>query len=401
MLTLARSLAMRSINHSGEQDLQILLAWQACLFNERHGGIEDDADIFSALYDVSKCYGNKYLAKFRPDAASVTAMAREPDGYFFYTADTEGRVLRWQNNQPARGYSLIWSGDKVINAMSVSPDKLWLACGTSTSEIIMIPLAGDSIGYQLQNAGGSITALVFNTPGNLLYTSTIEGALTAWNLKSRKGNSIAGDPEGIIELEISDNNNLLATLTKDGRVILWNQEEPGRQYALDAGERVITSLKFITGKEKLATGDDTGIIDIWDTATRTIEANIEGHTSAIEAIAFNKIDNQMITADKTGSIRIWALSDLARPPVVISDSNEDILHLDYNKDGDAFLTATRTEVTQRPAHVRCMTDGLCTMVTRNMSPVEWAAYVGRDIEYEPTCPDRSYKIRVKEITVAR
>jgi hypothetical protein len=41
------------------------------------------------------------------------------------------------------------------------------------------------------------------------------------------------------------------------------------------------------------------------------------------------------------------------------------------------------------------------MVTRNLSPVEWAAYVGRDIEYEPTCPDRPYKIKVKEIAGAR
>jgi hypothetical protein len=401
MLTVARSLAVRSINHSGEQDLQILLAWQAYLFNERHEGIEDDADIFSALYEVSKRYGNKYYSRFRPDGAAVTAMAQGPDGYFFYTADTEGRVLRWQNDQPGKGYNLIWTGDKVIKAMSVSPDASWLACGTSTSEVIMIPLTGDTVGYQLQNAGGSIAALIFNTTGNLLYTSTIEGTVTAWDLKSRRGNNIAGDPAGIITLEISDDNNLLAALTKDGRVMLWNQEAPNRQYTLDAGERVITSLKFIPGEEKLATGDETGIMDIWDTGTKTIVAYVEGHTSAINAIAFNKTDNRMITADRKGGISIWSLSDLTRPPVVISDSNEEIMHLVFNKDGNAFLAATRTEVTQRPAHVKCMTAGLCTMVTRNLSPVEWAAYVGRDIEYEPTCPDRPYKIKVKEITGAR
>jgi len=401
MLTVARSLALRSINFSGEQDLQILLAWQAYLFNERLAGIDDDADIFSALYEVSKRYGNKYYSRFSPDGASVTAMAQGTDGYFFYTADTQGRVLRWQNDQPGKGYSLIWSGDKVIKAMSVSPDASWLACGTSTSEVIMIPLTGDTVGYRLQEAGGSIAALIFNTTGNLLYTSTIEGSVTAWDLKSRKGNSIAEDPAGIIALEISDDNNLLAALTKDGRVMLWNPEVPGRQYTLNTGDRVITSLKFITGREKLATGDETGIIDIWDTGTKTIEAFVEGYTSAIEAIAFNKTDNQMITADRTGAIRIWALSDLTRPPVVISDNNEGIIRLACNKDGNSFLAATRTEVTQRPAHVRCMTGGLCTRVTSNLSPAEWAAYVGRDIEYEPTCPDKTYKIRVREVTGAR
>jgi hypothetical protein len=109
----------------------------------------------------------------------------------------------------------------------------------------------------------------------------------------------------------------------------------------------------------------------------------------------------MITADRTGGIRLWALSDLTIPPVVISDSNEDIINLACNKDGNSFLAATRTEVTQRPAHVRCMTAGLCTRVTRNLSPAEWSAYVGRDIEYEPTCPDKTYQIRIREVTGAR
>ncbi|HWR75374.1 MAG TPA: hypothetical protein VN276_07030 [Bacteroidales bacterium] len=401
MLAVARSLAMRSINHSGEMDLQILLAWQAYLFNERHAGTEDDADIFSSLYEVSKRYGNKYYSRFRPDGASVTAMAQEPGGYFFYTADTEGKVLRWQNDQPDKGYSLIWSGEKVIKAMSVSPDASWLACGTSASEVIMIPLAGDSVGYQLQNAGGSVTALIFNTTGNLLYTSTIEGAVTTWDLKSRNGTSVAADHAGIIALEIPDDDNLLAALTRDGRVMLWNPESPGKQFTLDAGDRVITSLKFIAGREKLATGDETGIIDIWDTGTGTIGASIEGHNTAINAIAYNKSDNQMITADNAGGIRIWTLSDLAIPPVVISDGDEEITGLAFSQDGNAFLAVTPSEVIQRPAHVRCMTSGLCTRVTRNLSPAEWTAYVGRDIQYEPTCPDRTYRIRVKSVTGAR
>jgi WD40 repeat protein len=183
--------------------------------------------------------------------------------------------------------------------------------------------------------------------------------------------------------------------------MLWNPEAPGRQYTLDAGDRVITSLKFITGREKLVTGDETGIIDIWDTGSGTIGASIEGHTAAINAIAWNKIDNQMITADNTGGIKIWTLSDLTIPPVVISDGNEEITDLAFSQDGNAFLAATPSGVTQRPAHVKCMTDGLCTRVTRNLSPAEWTAFVGRDILYEPTCPDRTYRIRVKNVTGAR
>ena len=53
-----------------EKDLQILLAWQAFLFNNRNAGFAEDADVFSALYEVSKRYGNKYYSRFSPDGAS-------------------------------------------------------------------------------------------------------------------------------------------------------------------------------------------------------------------------------------------------------------------------------------------------------------------------------------------
>ncbi len=397
MLTLARSLALRSINHAGEQDLQILLAWQAYLFNNKHQGSEDDADIFSALYDVSKRYGNKYYSHFKPEVAAVTAMTEEPGGHFFYTADTGGRVLRWQADLPGKGYDMVWQGDKVIRAMSVSPDESWLACGTSASEIIILPLSDDSIGYQLQNPGGDITALVFNSLGDHLYSATIEGAVTSWNLKLRERSGMVSDPAGITALDISQHENLLAALTKDGRLLLMNSVTPEKQFTLNTGDKVITSLKFTLREGRLATGDEKGIVDIWNTGTRRIEANVEGHTSSIDAIAFDRNDDRMLTADRAGTIKLWTLSDLTQTPVVISDGREAIMHLAFNEDGNAFLSATSVEVIERPAHVRCMTDNLCSLVHRNLSQAEWSAYVGRDIDYETTCPDKTIQITVREI----
>ena len=397
MLTVARSLALRSINHAGEQDLQVLLAWQAYLFNKRQEGIEDDADIFSALYDVSKRYGNKYYFQFRPEGTALTAMTQVSGGHFFFTADTGGRILRWQADLPRKGFDIVWQGDKIIRAMTVSPDESWLACGTATSDIIMIPLSEDSIGYQLQNDGGGISALAFNASGDLLYSSTVEGAVTSWNLKSRESSGMMSDPEGIIALDFSRHNNQLAALTKDGRLLLLNTVSPEGQYTLDAGGRVISSFKFIPGKEQLATGDETGTIDIWNTGTRLIEASMEGHTSSVDDIAFEMNDDRMLTADRTGTIKLWKMSDLTQPPVVISDGSAPVVYLAFNEDGNAFLSATANEVTQRPAHVICMTDNICSLVQRNLSPAEWSAYVGRDINYEATCPDKTYQIKVREI----
>lgn len=221
MLSLARSLAMRSLNHAGKKDLQILLAWQAYLFNERQSGLTEDPDLFSALYDVGKRYGNRFYARFISDGAGITAMAAGSDGHSLYTADIKGRVLRWQGGDAANNNRLIWSGDKVIRVMTVSPGAEWLACGTETSEIVMIPITDDSIGYQLSDTCGSITSVHFSADGTHLCTSASDGVVNEWDLPTRTLKRSFSETAGISALEFSGDNSMAAALTNDGRVLCW------------------------------------------------------------------------------------------------------------------------------------------------------------------------------------
>ena len=401
MLSLARSLAMRSLNHAGEKDLQILLAWQAYLFNERHSGLTEDPDLFSALYDVGKRYGNRFYARFNPDGSGITAMAAGSDGRSLYTADTKGRVLFWQGGDPATSNRLIWSGDKVIKVMKVSPDAEWLACGTETSEIVMIPITDDSIGYQLADTCGSITSVLFSADGARLFTSASGGVVNEWDLPTRTLKRSFSETAGISALEFSLDNSTAAALTNDGRVLCWKVPSPERKTFLATNGRVITALRFLPGGDRLAIGDNAGMIEIWNTAAGAVEQNIDGHVAAVRSIVFDSTDGQMITADNSGEIRLWTLANLSQPPVVFDDNRKDLISLAFCENGEAFLAATAEEVTRRPAHVRCMTTGLCEKVTRNLSEQEWFAWVGNDIEYEATCTDKDYRIRVREIRGAR
>jgi WD40 repeat protein/energy-coupling factor transporter ATP-binding protein EcfA2 len=400
MLSLARSLAVRSINHAGEKDLQILLALQSFIFNDRYSGFTEDADVFSALYEVSKLYGNRFYNQFTPDMADVTAMAEGPDGRLF-TADTRGRVLRWLVDRPALGYDVIWSGDKIVRVMTLSPDASWLACGTEKSGIIMIPVDDDTIGYQMQDSCCEITSLIFAGDGEKLYYSATTGGVNEWDLRTRKSRQIIDDESGIRALEASRDMGLLAALTDDGKVLLWTTGQTGKLSTLESGDRVITSHKFVPGSNRLATGDNSGMIEIWNTSTKRIVSSIEGHNSPVRAFAFDDTDGQMLTADDSGVIKLWTMANLSQPPVHFSDSRGKILSMIFCNDGDAFLTASESNVTRRPAHIRCMTDGLCDKVTRNLSLQEWSAFVGQDIDYEATCHGEAYTIRVREVRGAR
>lgn len=284
--------------------------------------------------------------------------------------------------------------------MAVSPDVSWLACGTESSEIVMIPIDEDSIGYLLNDTTGKITSVVF-TDRDHLYASTAGGSVNEWDLKKRTAIPVFSDASGIAAIEFSAGNSTLAALTLDGRVLLRHTGPGGSNSVLSSGNKVLTSHRFIPGGERLATGDSNGIIDIWNTSTGKAQGSAEGHGAPVISIAFDPTDSQMLTADDSGEIRLWSMANLAQPPVVFTDGGKDVLTLVFSDGGDAFLSASGSDVVRRPAHIRCMTDGLCDKVTRNLTEQEWTAYIGQDIEYEPTCPNREYRIRVREIRGAR
>lgn len=401
MLAVATSLSVRSLNYSGDKDLQILLARQAYIFNDRYSGTEDDPDLFLALYDVGKRYGDSYYSRFFDEGVEVTAMAEDQARHYVYTADSEGRVLRWRNDNTAWIQRMIWSGDKIIKVMTVSPDASWLACGTETTEIVMIPLSDDSIGYSMKGSGGSVTSLMFSAGNDRLWSSLSDGTVSEWDLASRRERVAGLYPAGIAALEMSADHTMMAALTQEGKVLLWETAAPDEQFVIESSNSRFTAHKFLPWDNMLATGDGEGRMQIWNTTGRNVQHSAEGHLSAIRCIACNHHDEQIATADESGEIRLWSGSDLSQPPVVISDSDKDIVSMTFTDQGNAFLTAAGSTVTRRPAHVRCMTDGLCDKVTRNLSELEWDAFVGRDIEYEPTCPDKAYRIKVREIIGAR
>jgi len=58
MLSVGRSMSLKSLQFEEQKDLQTLLAYQAYLFNKNYGGAENDADIYAGLYNL---HGNMAL----------------------------------------------------------------------------------------------------------------------------------------------------------------------------------------------------------------------------------------------------------------------------------------------------------------------------------------------------
>ena len=142
MLSVGKTVSVKSVLLQGQKELQALLAFQAYLFNRKYNGPGNDADIYAGLYNVARQNGISQYKTFKGHNGDIRSIAFVPGKTEFFTSGSDGKVLKWSLDGPDKTFQVVYSGSDIIDVLAVSPDAGWLACGSENSSIKMIPLKG-------------------------------------------------------------------------------------------------------------------------------------------------------------------------------------------------------------------------------------------------------------------
>jgi WD40 repeat protein len=402
-LSIGKAMSIKSMQVQGQKDLQTLLAYQAYLFNKNNKGIENDADIYMGLYNVAKSYGDINYKIFPGHSGQVKSIAFVPGKREFFTAGTDKKVVRWNLDDKVQNLQVIYSGNEIIEVLSVSPDESWLACGGNNSVIKMIPLKSNSVGYDLKGHTGSIKSLLFSYDGKYLYSASLDGKVLKWDLAARTSRNVTTDLLEITSLVISSNGNYLAGVSSDGKALIWNPERTADPFRIPDNGKIIKTVRFKPDENILAVGYTDGYIQLWDISSRkSVSDLIKAHTAEVNDIRFNNKYSQMATASNDGSLKIWNTGDLTTPPITFLDNDGFVLAIEFSPDGELIISGTYGDkgpnnLVGRPTYADQMAKDICTMLTRNLSTEEWSTYVGKDLPYEQTCVNKEYNIKVNVI----
>ena len=129
-------------------------------------------------------------------------------------------------------------------------------------------------------------------------------------------------------------------------------------------------------------------------------SEFRAHTAEVNDIRFNPGSSQLATASNDGTLKLWDTDDLKSPPVSFKDNDGPVVAFEFSPDGAMILSAdsgNQPRITGRPSYAESFAADGCSYVTRNFTPDEWLAYVGKDITYEKTCPEADYRIRIREV----
>jgi WD40 repeat protein len=401
MISIGKTLSLKSMQMMGQKDLQTLLAYQAYLFNKNNNGPDNDPDIYAGLYNVALQYGSINCKSFKDHSSEIKSIAFLPGKNEFFTSGSDGKILKWSIDNKDQALQVVYSGSDIIDALAVSPDASWLACGSSNSSIRMIPLKGNNISYDLTGHKGEIKSLIFSFDGKYLYSAAVDGKILKWDLAARTSVNVATGMMEIVSLDISSKGNYLAGLSTDGKVIVWNKDNDSEKFRIETAGKNIKVVRFSPENNLLAVGYVDGNVELWDIDLHKKISEVKAHNTLINDIQFNANLKQMATSGNDKKIKIFNIkepSDLTEPPVII-DNQGFVLVMQFSPDGQMIVSGESGDarnLMSRPTHADGLVRDICNLVSRNMTQDEWNTYVGKDIPLEKTCPEKSVNIKVEQ-----
>jgi WD40 repeat protein len=403
MLSVGKAVSVKSVLLQGQKELQALLAFQAFLFNRHNNGADNDADIYSGLYNVARQNGSSQYKSFRGHNGDIRSIAFIPGQNEFFTSGTDGQVLRWSLNGSEKTFKVIYSGSDIVNVLAVSPDASWLACGSENASIRMIPLNGTGNTFEMKGHKGKINSLVFSVDSRQLYSAGLDGKVLKWEIAARTSTDVTTGATQITSIDISFNGNYLAGIRSDGTAVVWDPGKVSESFSIGTAGRNIKVVKFNPDKNILALGDASGNVELWDITLKKKISEVKAHNGQINDISFNAKLDQMATAGDDKILKLYNIKDpddLTEPPVTLTDNDGIILAIEFSPDSRAIIAGSsggEQNLVSRPSHVDYLATEICNYVSRNLSQDEWNTYVGKDIVYERTCQGKSFNIKIEPI----
>jgi len=391
MLSVGKSMSLKSLQLAGQKDLQSLLAFQAYLFTKKNNGPENDADIYAGLYNVALQYGNVNFRSFRGHKGDVRSIAFIPGKKEFFTSGDDGQILKWSLDKMDQTLQVIYAGSEIVDVLAVSPDASWLACGGSNSSIRMIPLKGNNLSYEMEGHKAGIKSLIFSFDGKYLYSAALDGKVLKWDIAARTSMNVSTGSVEISSIDISSGGNYLAGISADGNVLILNPDTGSKRFRIETAGRSIKIVRFNPENNILAIGDAEGNVELWDIENHKMTSRIKAHEAQVNDIRFNTRLNQMATAGNDRKVKVFDVKDaetLLNPPITVADNEGLVFVIQFSPDGQIIISGKSGEennLISRPVTADYLATDMCNTISRNMTQDEWNYYVGRDIPLEKTC----------------
>jgi hypothetical protein len=399
LLSIAKSMAVKSVSLTADTARKALLAQQAYNFHTANGGNKHNHDIYEGLYFALKTLEKEEYNALAGHTDAIRSIVYSKNGKDMYTAGSDGKILKWDMTKEVKTPVTVFAHGFIYRAIDVSPDEKWLlACG-DVNYIQLFDITQEiPQPIQLKGHKGIVWTASFTPDNKGLISAGSDSSVIYWDIEAKKPNLVYKGKSKIKHVEVNQKGNYIAVGNEKGQVILLDRNNNyAESVIVDHKGKIVHSLAFSNDGNFIVSGDETGLIKVYNIAEHKVVAVLVDHKARINDIEFSSDNKLMATASFDGTVRLWDFNNLNEEPLIFRDHDMWVWSVGFSHDGNKlFAGCVDNLIRVWPTSMEFMSDKICGKINRNMTGKEWYRYVASDIPYELTCPSLPSSEAIKE-----
>jgi len=197
-----------------------------------------------------------------------------------------------------------------------------------------------TLAHTLKGHASNIVQMMFLPNGELLASISADGKLNLWNVKTGKlVKTVMNPADSFGAFAISSDGTLLAKTGKDNAIVIYNLVENKVVRKLKGHSGYVNQLAYSPDNQYLASVSDDQSLVLWEVGTGKAAARIDDFTDAVLAADFSPGGGLLVTGDGSGKLKHWsnpALNKLS--DIQANKPNEEITTVTFSPNGKWIAT---------------------------------------------------------------
>lgn len=265
-------------------------------------------------------------SSWREHTAGVRAVAFTKDGESVISGSADRTIRVW--NVASGKVTTTLKGHKgAVRSLAVSPDGMTLASASEDKTVRVWDIAMGKERVPTVELNDMVVTVRFSPKGHVLLAGTYDSGIVNINpTTGRLRDMLSGGTtsqympnrvyvqpyhtDAVTGLLFSADGTRAYSVGQDKAIFEWkpatSPATPRTVYRGATGP--VTASALAPDGKLFATGDKTGTVRFWDTATGTEQRRINAHAGTVTAIVFHADGKRWLTASADGKVRLWDTS---------------------------------------------------------------------------------------------